>query len=374
MGAGTWAGERRAVVFYTPRTAPPDAALAMELLRTFARQFVFAPALGVVARRCACVLLVALLALSAPLAPAATVVGLYEGTVPGDASETGRAAAADAALRQVVVRVTGRRGAASDAALASLYAAAQRYVQTFRPAAGGLVTVGFDADAVDAALVQAGQPLWGRNRPATLVVLVLESPGLPPTLVGGADADEKRAADRAAQLRGVPLAWPGAVDAAVAGQLIEAATAQRGEALLELATRYDASGVLAGRSAGAGVQWSWYLPVGQGRVAGTAEDGVHAVADRYAAALTSGQGGAIALLPVVVTGTRGPADLAAVAAALEGIPNVRGVQLERASGSTVTFRVNFRGDLDALRRAVAAGGRLVPEEGEPGTIRFALQP
>jgi hypothetical protein len=205
-------------------------------------------------------------------------------------------------------------------------------------------------------------------------VLVAERPGVPRTLVGGADADEKRAVDRAAQLRGVPLAWPGALDAAAAQQLVEAVAAQRGEALLEFATRYDAGGVLAGRSTGAGVQWSWWLPVGQGSVGGTPEDGVHAVADSYAAALTSGQGGAIALLPIVVTGTRGPADLAAVAAALEGIPNVRGVQLERARGSEVTFSVNFRGDLDALRRAVAAGGRLVPEEGEPGTVRFALQP
>jgi uncharacterized protein len=277
-------------------------------------------------------------------------------------------------MRQVVVRVTGRRDAGTDAALAPLYAAAARYVQIFRPAAAGLLTVGFDADALDAALVQAGQPLWGRTRPATLVVLVLERPGLPRTLVGGVDAEEKRAMDRAAQLRGLPLAWPGALDAATSEPLIEAADARRGESLLEFATRYDASGVLAGRTTGAGVQWSWYLPVGPGSVAGTAEDGVHAVADRYAAALTSGQGAAIALLPIEVSGMRGPADLAAVAATLGGIPNVRGVQLERTSGSVATFRVNFRGDLDALRHAVAEGGRLVPTEGEPGAVRFALLP
>jgi hypothetical protein len=362
------------VVFYTPRTVPPDAGLAMEVLRTIVSPFAYAPALAVAVRRRACLLLATLFVLCAAPASAATVAGLYEGTVPGDATETGRSAAAEAALRQVVVRVTGRRDAGTDAALAPLYAAATRYVQTFRPAAAGLLTVGFDADALDAALVRAGQPLWGRTRPATLVVLVLEPPGLPRTLVGGVDAEEKRAVDRAAQLRGLPLAWPGALDAATAEPLIEAADARRGESLLEFATRYDASGVLAGRATGAGVQWSWYLPMGPGSIAGTAEDGVHAVADRYAAALTSGQGAAIALLPIEVSGMRGPADLAAVAATLGGIPNLRGVQLERTSGNVATFRVNFRGDLDALRRAVEAGGRLVPEEGEPGTVRFALQP
>jgi hypothetical protein len=346
----------------------------MELLRTFVSSFAHAPALAVVARRCACLLLATLAAPCATQASAAAVAGLYEGTVPGDATETGRTAAAEAALRQVVVRATGRRGAGTDAALAPLYTAATRYVQTFRPAAAGLLTVGFDADALDAALVRAGQPLWGRTRPATLVVLVLERPGLPRTLAGGLDAEEKRAVDRVAQLRGLPLAWPGALDAATAEHLFEAADTRRGEFLLEFATRYDASGVLVGLATGSNVQWSWYLPPGPGSVVGTVEDGVHAVADRYAAALTSGQGGAIAPLPIEVGGMRGPADLAAVAAALQGIPNVRGVQLERTRGDVATFRVNFRGDVDALRRAVAAGGRLAAAEGEPGTVRFALQP
>ncbi len=370
------------MIFYTPRTATPVAALAMEALRTLARsparRIADAIARGSAAWRRArarlAVPFAVLLALAPPLAAAATVAGLYEGTVPGEASDAGRGAAAEAALRQVVVRVTGSRAAGADPALAPLYASAARYVQTLRPAAGGLVTVGFDADALDTALVRAGQPLWGRARPATLVVLVLERPDAPRTLVGGVEADEKRAIDRAAQLRGVPLAWPGALDAAATESLVEAAGARRGDMLLEYATRYDASGVLAGRATAAGVEWSWFLPVGQGSVAGAAEDGVHAVADRYAAALTSGQGNVIALLPIVVTGTRGPADLATVAAVLAGIPNVRGVQLERATGGDVTFRVNFRGDLDALRRALAAGGRLLPQEGEPGTVRFALQP
>jgi hypothetical protein len=343
----------------------------MELLRTFALPVASAPAPGGAAWRCARALLM-LVALTTPAVHAAD--GLYEGTVPADATADGRAAAAEAALRQVVVRVTGVRGAGTDPALAPLYGAAPRYVLTYRPASAGLVTVGFDAAALDAALAQAGQPLWGRDRPATLVVLWLERPGLPPVLVGGVEAEQRRAIDRAARLRGVPLAWPGALDPAAAGVLIEAATAQQADALLEVAARYEARGVLAGRATDSGVQWSWYLPVGRGELRGGPEDGVHAVADRYAAALASGHGGAIALLPIVVTGARGPADYAAAAAALQGVPGLRGLRLERASSDAVTFRANFRGDPDALRRAVAAGGRLQPIEGEPGSVRFALTP
>jgi hypothetical protein len=315
--------------------------------------------------------LAVLLVVAAGAPRAATVAGLYEGTVPGEATETGRPLAAEAALRQVVVRVTGRRGASADPALASLYADAGRYVQTFRPAAGGQVVVGFDAEALDAALARAGQPIWSRERPLTLVVLVLDRGGQA-ALAGGVDAEEKRAVDRAAQLRGLPLAWPGAVDAATAQQRIDDVRAGAADALVEFARRYDATGVLYGRTTGTGVQWDWRLPVGSGAVAGTPADGVDGVADRYAAELTAGQAGAIALLPVLVTDTRGPQDYAAVVAALEAVPNVSSVRLEAAGRDGLTFRLNFRGDVEALRRAVAAGGRLVPQDGDGGTLRLRL--
>jgi uncharacterized protein len=328
-------------------------------------------------RPLAALLLLAVIACSAGmpgLVHGATVPALYEGTVPGELSEAGRAAAAAEALRQVVVRVTGRRGADRDPALQSVYASASRYVQTIRPVGGGLVAVGFDADALNGALMQARQPLWSSERPVTLVLLVLEKPGQPRVLAGGVDAEEKRAVDRAAQLRGVPLAWPGALDATTEAQRIEDVLAGRTDALAEFAARYEAEGVLYGRASAQGVQWGWSIPGGTGSVAGGAAEGVHGLADRYAAALATGQTGAIALLPVVVTGARSPLDFTAAASTLSALPNVLGVQLESATGDRLTFRVTYRGELSTLRRAVAAGGRLLPDESEPGALRFALQP
>lgn len=322
--------------------------------------------------RRASALLATVLLLTAPPSYAAAVPGLYEGTVPGDASGQDRGAVAEAALRQVVVRVTGRGDAAADPALASLYAGAARYVQTIRPVAGGQLAVGFDSAAVDAALVRAGQPIWSRDRPVTLAVVVVERPGEPPAL---AEAEDRRAVERAALLRGVPIVWPDALDAANARERIDDVVAGRGDALLEFARRYDAAGVLYGRvSPDGAARWNWLLPVGGGATAGTPADGVGAVADRYAQAFTAGQGGAIALLPIVVTEARGLAGFAAARTALESVPNVRGVQLEQASADVLTFRVNFRGNLETLRRAVESTGRLQAREGEPGELRFALQP
>ncbi len=71
--------------------------------------------------RIAAVLVAALLCAGTPATVLGAVVeGLYEGTGAGDATDAGRAAAAADALRQVVVRLTGRREAATDPALAAL--------------------------------------------------------------------------------------------------------------------------------------------------------------------------------------------------------------------------------------------------------------
>jgi hypothetical protein len=309
-------------------------------------------------------------------ASAAVVAGLYEGVVPGDTSEDGRAAAAQEALRQVAVRATGRRAAASDPALAGLYAEARRYAQTFQPVGGGYVAVGFDPDAVEAALGRAGLPIWGRERPSTLVVLVADRPGQPRSLVGGTDAEERRAVERAAQLRGLPLVWPGALDPVTAQQRIDDVLANRGEALREFARRYGADGVLYGRATPAGVAWNWLAGTGAGSAHGTLGDGVDALADRLAAEFASGQARAAAVQSVVV---RGVGDLRAYADTLTlllSLPNVRAVALESAAGDVARFRIDYRGDPEALRRSATLGGRLAADADATGdgALRLVLQP
>jgi hypothetical protein len=321
-------------------------------------------------------LLLGLLAWLPGLAAGAVVAALYEGIVADDPADEGRVAAAQDALRQVAVRATGRRAAASDPALAGLYADARRYARTFEPVGGGQVAVGFDADAVEAALARAGQPLWGRERPATLVVLVADRPGQPRNLVTGVEADERRAVERAAQLRGLPLVWPAALYPATAQQCIDDVLANRGAALRELARGHGAEGVLYGRATPAGVVWNWLAGDGAGTARGTPADGVDALADQLAAEFASRQTAAIGPVPVVV---RGMADLRAYAdavALLQSLPNVRGVMIDSVAGDVARFRVDYRGDVEALRRAASSGGRLGPdvEAAGDGALHFVLQP
>ena len=76
-----------------------------------------------------------------------------------------------AAMKTVLVRVTGRRYADEDPALAPLVSNARRYVQQYRAAPDNQLWVAFDGPAIERWLTQNGQPLWGHERPATLVLV-----------------------------------------------------------------------------------------------------------------------------------------------------------------------------------------------------------
>src|SRR5580692_4485371 len=115
-------------------------------------------------------------------------------------------------MKMVLVRVTGRRSAEDDPALAPLIANARRYVQQYRGAADGQIWVSFDGPAIERWLTQNGQPLWGRERPTTLVLLAVQG-GPQGNVVTTEDTSElKSAVDAAANLRGLPLVWPSAAE------------------------------------------------------------------------------------------------------------------------------------------------------------------
>ena len=107
---------------------------------------------------------------------ALTRAELYQATVPvADRSEASQAAAFEAALKIVLVRVTGRRAAEEDPALAPLVANARRYVQQYRAAPDNQLWVAFDSAAIDRWLTQNDQPIWGRERPSTYVWLAVQT-------------------------------------------------------------------------------------------------------------------------------------------------------------------------------------------------------
>ena len=69
-------------------------------------------------------------------------------------------AALQDAMREALIRATGRRESAADPALAGLIAAAPRYVKTYTTGPRGEAQVVFDSAAVERAISDAGRSPW----------------------------------------------------------------------------------------------------------------------------------------------------------------------------------------------------------------------
>jgi uncharacterized protein len=298
-------------------------------------------------------------------AGAVTVPNLYETAQPVDGS---RDAAFVEALRTVLVRVSGQRDAALRVGEIS---DPRKYVQRFGFTAGNVLEVGFDAASVDQLLSNAGLPIWGRERPATVVMFGVEEGGAWRWLAADTPAREREAIEKIARERGLPLKWP-VMDAQ---ERSEASSDSPG--LMQAASRYGADAVLLGRARGGTVQWTLLSSEGAAQASGGLDDGVHLAADTFARVFAA-SGSSLGSVIVEVAGI---SDLNAYAATLnylEGMTLVRGVALEQVTGDRMRFKLAVRGDAATLRRAIALDHRLVPTDTADGAaadrLAFRYQP
>lgn len=290
------------------------------------------------------------------LASAVTVEDLYEAAQPVSGSQD---AAFIEALKTVAIRVSGRRDAAER--LGPALGNARQFVQRYGITQENVLQVGFDDISVDNLLIEAGLPIWGRERPETLVVLGLEELG------GGWMSADLPPADKdrltiVARERGLPLRW-GTLDAQ--DQNILSMGESASASLLQIARRNGANAVLVGRGTRAGsMRWMLATIDGANQISGTFEDAIHSTAD-YFARLFAAEGSSLSRVSVEVSGI---ADLDAYASTinyLEGMTLVRSVAVERVVGDTMRFELAVRGDAETLQRAIALDPRLVPVESEP---------
>ncbi|WP_324314321.1 DUF2066 domain-containing protein [Povalibacter sp.] len=312
---------------------------------------------------------------------AVTVPDLYEASVPVTSN---RDAAFVDALRTVVIRVSGRADAA--ARLGGALNNPRQYAQRFGFTSDNILQVAFDDVSVDRLLTEAGLPVWGRERPATLVLLnVTTAGGSSYWIDASASSAEREAIARAARVRGVPIVWPD-MTTQDRTQINADAAATGGDtaALLQTASRYNANAALLGtaRSDGAGglsVRWTLASADGTANSSGSLEDGINLAADTFAR-VYSASGTTVDNLTVEVSGINTLGAYATTLNYLEGLTVVRGVAVDQVLGDTLRFRVAVRGDAATLRRALALDGRLVPAtalDTQPQSaegLRFRYQP
>jgi hypothetical protein len=272
-------------------------------------------------------------------------------------------AALQNAMRQALVRATGRRESADDPALASVIADAARYVQSYTSGPHGEPQVVFDAAAVGRALEAAGRGVWGRERPFTLVVLY------PP--LARADAEAARGElERTATERGLPISVIPLPVADAAGNPLAA------DQLLQSAQRYGGDQVLVGRADAAvppgQLQWTLYTRAASPSWTGPLSAGVDHTVDLLAPPPGTAAS-ADAATRVRIEGIAGLADCAAAERVLQSIPGVRRADLAEVDGSSATFEIDVPGGSAVLERELGGTTHLVRVAGT-GPLVYRYQP
>ncbi|HEY2464446.1 MAG TPA: DUF2066 domain-containing protein [Steroidobacteraceae bacterium] len=306
---------------------------------------------------------------------ALTRAEMYQATAPvADRSEAAQTAAFQSAMKTVLIRVTGRRNADEDPALSALVGNARRYVQQYRAAPDSQLWVAFDGPAIERWLTQNGQPLWGHERPTTLMLLGVQGGAQGSVVTTEESSDLKAAIDAAAAARGLPLVWPSTAELQKFHIDYPAVSTGSPSTFAEIARRMGSDGVLIGRasstSANANVRWTHLFQDRSSEYSGTLE-GVNRAADLYAGLFAAS--GALVPVDIEVSGLNDLRDYASLESYLESLTFISHVSVESLSGDTVRFRLSTRGGLDSLQRALSLNGRLQPvAAGENGIQRFQL--
>ena len=294
-------------------------------------------------------------------AQAARPVDIYRVSVPASDIE----AEAQAGMRQVLVRATGRLDAAADPALAPLVAGAARYVLSVSGAEDGAVQVAFNGPAIAAQIIADHRSVWDVDRPFTIVVLAP-----PPT--GAADNAARQSLDQIALGRGLPIALVPLDVTDASGQPLSDGT------LLDAAERLGGDAVLVGRSDTTQPSdvWHWTLVTGISSESwnGTFADGINGATDALARAQGGSIAGGVQPANVAVVGVQTLADYAAVEQMLVDLPGVQSSGLVEADGATATFRVFIQGGAPAVESALAHSQRLERTGTVDAPITYRLRP
>jgi hypothetical protein len=340
--------------------------------------------------------IVTLAGAAAWLAPsgAATLTDLYSVTVARDpAAADQRKAATQAAMARLLIRVTGSRNTPLDPAVQPLINAPDEFLTSYGSDREGRSLVGFRRSQVERRLTELGLPVWGPERPLTLLWVAVDDGAGGRALLGPTEAAEfgtpatqamteliatvRTEIAAAADERGLPIAWP-LLDL----EDLNAVTfidvwGKFEDRILAASVRYRADAVLIGLVRpgifGSEVEWLFVNGIERRAVPVAAvRDGLDAAADRYAADLATVGGANVALLTVLDVSTA--ADYGRVMSYLDRQSVLESVDVESYGEGTLRLRVAARGDARVLERVLTLGGvlRSAGAVGSLGSLTFEV--
>ena len=315
------------------------------------------------------------------------------------------------AMRAALVRATGRRESATDAAFAGLIADAPKYVQSYERGPHGELQVVFNAAAVEKAIAAGDRSVWDPNRPFTLVVLY-------PAPDQNDQPADAAALEQAAEERGLPISIVPLPVADASGNLLPR------EALLEMAHRYGAdqllvgaaptpaaappavmppaNGTMPGNSAApattpaapaqpqaappamssqaalpAAWQWKLYTDFSTQSWGGPLTAGIDDTVDALAPPVGAAAANAPGQTEVEIEGVSSLADYANIELMLGAVPGVSAASVRQVTGDSVLFDLTVRGGGATVDRALAGSPsftRVAPPAPQGGTLVYRYRP
>lgn len=363
-------------------------------------------------------LLIVLVLTPAPVL-ASVVQQLYSASIPvSSQSDQAREQALHQALRQVIVKVTGSRAAPDDPQVAAIVAQPEHYLQAYRytrhvpgpneplfgPGASATLDLiaQFDQPTLDQALRAAGQPLWGSERPETIVWIAYQQANGQRHIVGSEAPGEVFASvQHAAKLRGVPIIFPlmDVQDRAhiafsdIWGGFISP--------IMQASQRYQPDAILIGRIDANGVNASprWTLVMGgkttnwdgvSGAAPDVARAAIQHLADVYASTFVIRNGAGAQRIPtldIVVSNIDGLQSFGRVLKYLRSLNALDSVEPMQFHGGVVIFKASAQGTVKDIRQTIGLGTVLKADDtprppslpgaqtaNQPVSLRYLYQP
>ena len=341
---------------------------------------------GIIASQCLVLLLMA--SLNAATVLAVEMPGLYTAEVMLDQEQNDPTAAAyKRGLWEIVVRVTGSELSEDAPLLGNLFPNPARYVLQYRQLADGALSISFDGPAIEKVLRNAGETVWGADRPLTLVWLAVDWGEGEREVIAADDpervADAARSIDRnrllrervqeTASRRGIPVAFP----------LLDTEDLQNvsftdiwggfDEQLLPASRRYQADAVLIGRVRAGAIyrnRWTYYLDGVKEEWGGQPENAVHLLADALAAEFAFSGNAPMETVTLKIAGIDSVRAYGTVQQYLKQLTLIDGFEVRTVSGDEISYEVRLRGGSTRLRRVLEVSDILMPVENFDEPLRL----
>ena len=349
----------------------------------------------------ACAALFLFMLASPGVVNAVEMTSLYAAEVPLDRNaDDPRSDAYRDALIEVLLRVSGS-GVLNDPELFDLlFPNPASYVVQFRPGEDATLWVRFDGTAVEDVLRRNGQPVWGSERPLTLIWLAVDWGQGEREIIGSDDPersdDEARTIDRnrllrqrvldVAERRGLPVAFPLLDTEDLARVTFPDIWGGFDELILDASQRYEANSVLIGRiraDTGQRNRWTYHFAGEERAWTGEPELVLNLVADMLAAEFAIGGDATLQRVELSIAGINTVDAYGSVQRILSDLNVVESFAITSVDGDRILYQVEAHGGAERLARGLRLSGLIeqdrfenAPFPGEPSTaaLEFFYSP